>query len=79
MESNLENKHASIVGKIYQIHYTHARDTYAGKVVTSGILSTWDNEDDAEDAERRAWAEYGWSRDRTRTSIRSEDVLKQNA
>lgn len=66
-----------VVDRVYRVHYTHTRKTIGGDVVTTGILSTWKMKKDAERAELRAWAEYGWDKAVTKTHVRGEDVLKE--
>ena len=66
-------------GEVHELHYEHTTRTYGGDVVRSRCMSQWTTIAEAQEAERRAWAEHGWGKlepkkDGTRTWIESRPV-----
>lgn len=47
---------------IYELHYRHTNRTYAGDMERTQCMSRWTSLGEAQEAERRAWEEYGWKK-----------------
>ena len=49
-------------GEVHQLHYRHTTRTYGGDVERSACMSSWTTREEAAEAERLAWKEYGWTK-----------------
>lgn len=53
---------AGEVHEVHELHYRHTTRTCGGDVERTACMSSWTTRAEAEEAERKAWREYGWKK-----------------